>query len=902
MAEQVPFINREDELAQIKDLVEKWKTRLVLCVHAPGGIGKTRLLQEVYYRWRMVGTASLLVSEVLTFDERTLHTPENLQHRLAELLGKDAFATYFRHFIDYQKMTKAEVSEERLEQERRAVLETFRECLQALLSGRRGILFLDTVDALVESGGTWNYIANELVTSPCNALFLIAGRNARKLYQQIECNIGQDAHLLELPPLGLDSSAQYLRARQEQLYFTIDSEMIDKISLLADGRPVLIDLAVDWLSHDRPLPWLEKESLEEIRAAMDSDEREARRKEFEHNLVRQVFELRVPMDRLMLTLSHVYPLNAPLTAALLNLSHDRAQALLEEARSYIFIKPLPNGSITLHDEVRRMIDDLEKELDPQGNRKQNDNRIAASYFEKTVQALKRQIQETEEIEKAAIASGETRKEFEASLKRSELETEYWVAAGQWLHHTLRVLPSLGVQLFIQLFDEATETYHFSNRRQLVQQILRAYDRVPSELRYEVDIRRAQHLFQEAEYTEARTILQGLWKAQDLLPYQQAQVLIQLGNVEIRLGALRAGNEHFEKAVEISRQHKMKEWLLRAELALGWGRRLVGQLEEALAHYRNAYELSIELEDREREGWSLNNFAYAYAQLGRWREALPLCQQAEALWNALDHERGLAALYEVYGEVYTRSGEYDRAISSFQKALNIFEAHHDQEWICRIHTELGITYRFAGDLDAAKRALMKAAKLDVPQFRPQILHGLAHIYLARGETDKAAQHFQRSYQQSQEFGDARHELNNLGDIADLAVLGGQYNRLGEFEALYREFKEKWPDMNYYRAEGSLLIQLGKLALGAHPDDSNLAVGYLEQGLLLIADYGDLPAYQLHTQLKELDQYLKNQSIPAPQVMLLGKKLYDTWKRNGLDITHPEALGFFVRWMKGNQKNV
>jgi tetratricopeptide (TPR) repeat protein len=901
MAEQVPFINREDELTRIKDVVEKWKTRLALCIHAPGGIGKTRLLQEVYYRWRMRGTASLLVGEILTFDERALHTPENLQHRLAEMLGKDAFAPYFRHFIDYQKMTKAEVSEERLEQERYAVSETFRACFQEVLSERRGILFLDTVDALVEGGGTWNYIADDLVPQPCNALFLIAGRNARKLHQQIERNIGQDAHLLDLPPLDPDSSAQYLRARQEQLYFTIGSEMIEKISLLADGRPILIDLAVDWLAHERPLPWLDRESLEEIRAALDSGEWEVRRKEFEHNLIRQVFELREPMDRLMLTLNHVYPLNTPLIATLLNLSNDRAQILLEEARSYISIKPLPNGYITLHDEVRRMIDDLEKELDPQGSRKQNGNRKAAIYFEKAVQALRRQIQQAEEIEKAASASGEAKKEFEASLKRSELETEYWVVAGQWLHHTLRALPSLGVETFIQLFDETTRAYRFSNRRQFVQQILRIYDRIPAELRYEVDIRRAQHLFQDTEYTEARTVLQGLWKDQDLLPYQQAQVLIQLGNVEIRLGALRAGNEYFEKAVAISRQHEMKEWLLRAELALGWGKRLVGQLEDAIAHYRNAYELSIDLEDREQEGWSLNNFAYAYAQLGRWREALPLCKQAEALWNELDHERGLAALYEVYGEVYTRSGEYDKAMSSFQRALNIFEAHHDQEWICRIYTEIGITYRFAGDLDIAECALMKAAKLDVPQFRAQILHGLAHIYMARDEIDKAAEYFESSYKQSLESSDARHELNNLGDIASLAVLKEQYNRLGEFEALYREFKEKWPDVNYYRAEGSLLLQLGKLALGARPEDSDLAAGYLEQAFPLLADYGDLPAYQLHTQLRELEEYLENQELSAEQIIPLGKRLYETWKRNGLDTTHPEALGFLVRWMKGSGKN-
>ena len=52
MPEQVSFIGRETELARVKQLITKWGTCRVLCVFGDGGIGKTRLLQEVRRRRR----------------------------------------------------------------------------------------------------------------------------------------------------------------------------------------------------------------------------------------------------------------------------------------------------------------------------------------------------------------------------------------------------------------------------------------------------------------------------------------------------------------------------------------------------------------------------------------------------------------------------------------------------------------------------------------------------------------------------------------------------------------------------------------------------------------------------------------------------------------------------------
>ena len=51
MREQVPFIGRQKEIERISELTEQWGTRQIICIHGEGGIGKTRLLQEIHNQY-----------------------------------------------------------------------------------------------------------------------------------------------------------------------------------------------------------------------------------------------------------------------------------------------------------------------------------------------------------------------------------------------------------------------------------------------------------------------------------------------------------------------------------------------------------------------------------------------------------------------------------------------------------------------------------------------------------------------------------------------------------------------------------------------------------------------------------------------------------------------------------
>ncbi|NJP04251.1 MAG: hypothetical protein HC837_00785 [Chloroflexaceae bacterium] len=103
MSQQVPFIGRDAELALIDQLVQEGDTRRAIFIDAPGGLGKTRLLQEVNQRYRagLSAAPTLIVADIIDFDDRTLHIAQNVGRTIAQMLDKRLFEPYLRGLSIY---------------------------------------------------------------------------------------------------------------------------------------------------------------------------------------------------------------------------------------------------------------------------------------------------------------------------------------------------------------------------------------------------------------------------------------------------------------------------------------------------------------------------------------------------------------------------------------------------------------------------------------------------------------------------------------------------------------------------------------------------------------------------------------------------------------------------------
>ena len=66
IATTIPFIGRQGQLDYVYQLLARVGTRDVICVGGPGGIGKTRLLQEIAARYSEVPQLSTV--GILDFD------------------------------------------------------------------------------------------------------------------------------------------------------------------------------------------------------------------------------------------------------------------------------------------------------------------------------------------------------------------------------------------------------------------------------------------------------------------------------------------------------------------------------------------------------------------------------------------------------------------------------------------------------------------------------------------------------------------------------------------------------------------------------------------------------------------------------------------------------------------
>jgi len=301
--EQLVGRSREQECIQeaVRNLVK------VVYLEGQGGIGKTFLLSHAEEFLNEVSLdVPLVVLDVIDFYDTAMHNSIAVEEAIVNRIDPGIKANLFSDFNQALERFRAGHSRENVVhgafireynawvQERYAVL-CF-DTAEALEYGRDAQDVIDDCEVEDRETSSVNWIRDN-VRALDNTTLLIAGRPTRTLKRSLKSKYTEDEWIdLKLDSLSLDEAKKYFEASQYNK--PLDDEMVERIWLLTNGRPILLSLSIDWLHRGVRIQELYKYELEEMRDFKEEETEEwiVLCSDFERSLVNKIRLLSSPMD------------------------------------------------------------------------------------------------------------------------------------------------------------------------------------------------------------------------------------------------------------------------------------------------------------------------------------------------------------------------------------------------------------------------------------------------------------------------------------------------------------------------------------------------------------------------------------------------------------------------------
>jgi len=938
----VPFIGRSDELEAIRTHAYDWGTRRIIFISGQGGIGKTRLLNEIE---RDVATGdeklALKILPIVDFDEEQYHFAQNIGVMISRQLDRTAFDPYFEAIRKLRLVEESRAKQGEptplVQRQILAIDRRFVECFNQVSRKQRVIIRVDTTDDLQDTG-IFRYI-HDMGMQLSNVLIVAAGRNAHHLYDVYKKDWGQDALHLPLQPFQIEDSRTYLEEKLAILHVTLDRAWMDKLFILAGGLPVLIDLAIEWAQNHRPLPWLEELSaaeLQELQRIRDTDEQARQRladllEEFKKVVVLPIADLHTKLDYLKFLLSKVYPLDVEGIMEMLNLSRQEAEQLIHKAQKSVAVKVLPDGRLKLHDEVQRLVNKyVWPLLDHNREWEMRDSRRAIAYLSGKSESLLREVRRLKEQEARQIESPDPASVLRISGERSEKESLFWSLRIERLRHQLAIDVQKGYELF-QQDDELSreESPGRTYRLNLLETISPYADlEEPKEDIQGQRLQEAQRLSiqqllaREAgfigQYRKAAEIYEQLLRRIPKESQEYVKTLNGQANQFVRAGKLREALRVNEEALRLSQEFNYQRWIVQSTLEIGWVYRLMGNLGQAVQYYNNALKLAYQHDDDKRIALIYNNLAYVHG-LQHQENAVNEIQQAIRLWKKLAQEREenrfrLGQCYNIAGEIYLEMECPEDSLAYFELSWNIFNREEVEsggqespvaEWRSKARSGRGFAYWHLAvsafqkedhetaqqHLGDALKDLQWAAEYAAHFDSPLIHNRLGEVWFLLKNYEAAKRVWLESLHEARQVGDAFQEFHSLTDLTRLAL----YHPLEEFpdwkafETYYnRNYRRHYQSPHFEILVGLFYTYLGHLAF-RHEERSE-ALRFYERGLPVLSEHGTYPPFNLISQLDFVEQEILPQ-VSKDCVREVANHLREYWLSGMFDML---AFNYFRRW--------
>ena len=221
------------------------------------------------------------------------------------------------------------------------------------------------------------------------------------------------------------------------------------------------------------------------------------------------------------------------------------------------------------------------------------------------------------------------------------------------------------------------------------------------------------------------------------------------------------------ALEVSRYLGDPARIAQAALALSVVRQQTGRHETAIPLAEEAAAIYRSLADRRGEAESLDQIGLAHQRTARSREALAYFQEARILYEAAADTRGVADTLSHAGIACWHMGRYPEANSQLRDALARYREVGDRRGEAKVLNNLGRVYLYNAEhrdaLDAFEKSLQIFGEIGGPQNEAILYQAIGSVHRHNGSYEEALAACRRAVAIFRSIGDLPDEADVLNDI-------------------------------------------------------------------------------------------------------------------------------------------
>jgi tetratricopeptide (TPR) repeat protein len=712
------LIGRRAILEQIDTALSDASGPSIIALYGPGGIGKTRILNDTLKRSR---PGVRLAQQAVDLYDIQYHSSLALAGAIYASLGV-ADGDPFRAFEEKrERQSRAQTSGDvrQIAEATQNALKAFIDDLNRFSQSQHVVLALDTVERIAygatgqrppfQIAAAWQWLV-ETVPDWGNVTVLVAGRNQiRHLFPDLEQHPAIRLTTIEVGPFTLEETNDYLDAVARAAEQAGEQAVADTLRSLtpqrreqayrySGGAPIMLALLADYISIAGfgQLPGILDIETDPVRA----------RDELERQIVERMMGAEGIRDTLPMLGRAPKGVDDELLAHLLDIPVDEARRRLEAIRRLSFIK-VRGSRYFLHDE---MYDILARQIysapddAPEAERV---NKAIIEWYQVRVDGHHKQldtlyapieqerlfVEVTPRIDHVRIAG------VQQEIQRLLIERMYY---------TLRLDPLDGFREYVRLSFYAILTGNTMLDIQSQAELLVFLDeRDPSGQQSFIDglerdvvlgvatIRPVVRLYAENDY--ARTIQRAQRLRQEEPHMLQTaggsteaalniwEALARIGRASEEEQDLERADHLLDTAKRILRAidespdvSKAQRWRTRSLLALahhacGFGLRVRGQVRPAIEEYRRAAARWRQVDIPICLAWTLNNLGFVESEKGSFADGQRLVEESLAIRKELGARALIGLSYATLSLVLVYAGNYTHAKENAERALRLFRA-------------------------------------------------------------------------------------------------------------------------------------------------------------------------------------------------------------------------------------